>query len=113
MNLWAQGFLELSFPGMKSEYCCSFLYITNTYFYFRYGAIVKNEVCPAGTAAAPGPPEVPKTADGSELSMIGSKAVNHSGRAIVCLRPQTRYYGRSMIYIEIAALELKWKAIES
>jgi hypothetical protein len=45
--------------------------------------------------------------------MIGSKALNHSGRAVVCIPPQTRYYGRSMIHIEIAALELKWKAIES
>jgi hypothetical protein len=50
---------------------------------------------------------------GSELSMIGSKAMNRRGRAAVCIPPQTRYYGRSMIYIEIAALELKWKAIES
>jgi hypothetical protein len=45
--------------------------------------------------------------------MIGSEAVKHRGRATVCFRPQTRYYGRSMIYIEIAAWELKWKAIES
>jgi len=46
------------------------------------------------------------------MSMIGSKARIAAG-ATVCIPPQTRYYSRSMIYIEIAALELKWKAIES
>jgi hypothetical protein len=45
--------------------------------------------------------------------MIGSKALNPRGRTTVCIPPQTRYYGRSIIGIEMAALELKWKAIES
>jgi hypothetical protein len=59
---------------------------------------------------------LPRPAGGGDWIRIvddWQQSCESPGRATVCIRPQTRYYGRSMIYIEIAALELKWKAIES